>query len=98
MKNVVKNVFIATIIFSVYVVAGCSAPVRSLFENRSPHEAYEHKIQDAGLQNTALGAAWMNAAQHALQQPFFIQLPYKETAWFAAEQPAAYGYIFYARR
>jgi murein DD-endopeptidase MepM/ murein hydrolase activator NlpD len=89
---------IAAIIFCVCVLTRCSAPGHKLFEKRTPHEAYEHKIENAGLQNTALGTAWLKAAKKALQQPVFIQLPYKETAWFAAEEPNAYGYIFNAGR
>src|SRR6478735_221887 len=100
MKNLMKknNSLVGSFIFLAYILTGCSAPVHNLFEKRTAHEAYAQKIENAGLQNTALGMAWLNAAQKALRQPILIQLPYKETAWFAAEKPNAYGYIFSARR
>lgn len=76
----------------------CSAPTNRLFERRTPHEAYENKIKNAGLQTTTLGLAWINAAQKALIQPVRLQLPYKETGYFAAERPASAGYLFFVRR
>jgi hypothetical protein len=83
---------------SVYLFNGCSVPNRGLFTKRTPHEAYENKITETGLQNTALGIDWIHAAQKVLQHPIKIQLPYKETGFFAAEQPNAAGYIFVVRK
>ena len=77
------------------LLISCSASTNRLFEKRTPHEAYENKIQNAGLQNTTLGLAWMNAAQKALHQPVPVQLPYKETGYFAAERPSSAGYLFF---
>lgn len=86
------------ILSSACLFISCSAPTNRLFERRTPHEAYENKIQNVGLQNTTLGLAWMNAAQKALLQPVPVQLPYKETGYFAAERPASVGYLFFVRR
>jgi murein DD-endopeptidase MepM/ murein hydrolase activator NlpD len=76
----------------------CSTSQRGVFAKKTPHELYEKRLTDAGLKTTALGASWMDAAKKALQQPVAIQLPYKETGYFAAEQPSAFGYEFQARR
>ncbi len=99
-----KRILFRGIIFNVIsfcsmcLLVCCSVPGHRIFEKRTPHEMYEHKINDAGLQNTALGTAWLQAAQKVLQQPVPVELPYKETGYFAAEKPAASGYIFHVRR
>jgi murein DD-endopeptidase MepM/ murein hydrolase activator NlpD len=69
-----------------------------LFVKKTPHELYGKRLTDAGLNKTVLGISWMNAAKNALQQPAIIQLPYKETGYFAAERPSAFGYRFQARK
>lgn len=78
--------------------AACSAPVKSLFSKSTPHEVYSNRLTSAGLNTTALGRAWLSAADNALKHPVNIQLPFKETGYFAAEQPFAAGYIFGVKR
>lgn len=93
-----EYVFVLMILCSAGCFISCSIPRHGLFDKRTPHELYENKLAGAGLQQTALGVAWINAAQKALQQPVPVQLPYKETGYFAAEQPGASGYKFFVRR
>ncbi|OQP56788.1 hypothetical protein A4R26_25410 [Niastella populi] len=69
-----------------------------MFAKKTPHELYEKQLTDAGLNTTVLGASWISAAQKALQQPAPVQLPYRETGYFAAERPSAFGYEFQVRR
>lgn len=65
---------------------------------RAPHELYEAKLKDAGLEQSALGVQWLAAAREARLYPVAIDLPFKEKGYFAAERPAAIGYRFAVKR
>lgn len=75
----------------------CKTPV-SLFIKKAAHEAYADKLTNAGLQQTALGDRWFNAASGALARPITVELPYKENGYFATERPDANGLRFDAKR
>ena len=64
----------------------------------SPHEQYAQSFRQAGLDRTALGRDWLAAAERALQTPLSVTLPYRETGYFAPEEPGAVAYRFDARR
>ncbi len=74
-----------------------SGPV-NLFKPSSPHEAYQRKLVTAGLDKTAMGTTWINAAGQSLQKALTISLPFKETGYFAAERIPATAYRFTAIR
>lgn len=76
----------------------CKTATKIFISNKTPHEQYSTRLTDARLNTTALGTAWLAAAQKALSQPVLIQLPYKETGYFAAEIPSASGYRFAVKR
>ncbi len=76
----------------------CSSPRPGIFGKKTPHEQYEKKIEDAGLKETALGEAWLNAAAITLSNPLDISLPYSESGYFAPDQASAVGLRFRARR
>jgi murein DD-endopeptidase MepM/ murein hydrolase activator NlpD len=82
----------------VLLTASCSGPNGGLFGSRIPHEKYADQLNKSGLQKTALGQLWLQAANKGLMQPLSIQLPYKETGYFDAGIPDAAGYRFTARR
>ncbi len=69
-----------------------------IFGKKTPHEQYADKLSVAGLQQTALGRAWFDAANHSLNNPINITIPYKETGYFAADRPQASGLKFQAKR
>lgn len=88
--------FVIMIILSSFL--SCKTANKIFTSNKTPHELYSSHLTDAKLNTTALGTSWLNAAQKALNQPILIQLPYKETGYFAAEQPFAFGYRFNVKR
>lgn len=77
---------------------GSNTGVKALFQQRTPYEAYEQGLRQADLHRSALGQAWILAGQKALQDSLLVSLPFRETAYFRAEQPAAAGYSFRARQ
>ncbi len=76
----------------------CSSPGPGLFGKKTPHEQYSKKIQDAGLKETSLGAAWFKAAEVTLRTPLYIQLPYMETGYFSPDKVNAIGLKFIVKR
>ena len=81
------------------VVSSCRTTSRpGLFSKKTPHELYSKRITDAGLQSTALGKSWFNAAALAVAQPVTVTKPYKETGFFSATKPGATGLKFSAIR
>lgn len=79
------------------VIPACK-PGAGIFGKKTPHEQYGDKLSVAGLQQTALGRAWFDAANRSLDNPIGITIPYKETGYFAAERPQATGLRFQAKR
>ncbi len=69
-----------------------------LFKKMSPHEAYGNGLKTAGLQQTAMGSAWLQTADQSLGKAMHITIPYKETGFFAAERIQAATFQFEAKR
>lgn len=70
----------------------------SLFKKMSPHETYGNRLKTAGLQQTAMGNAWLQTADQSLAKALHISIPYKETGFFAAERIQAATYQFEVKR
>jgi peptidoglycan LD-endopeptidase LytH len=80
------------------VLASCNSIKKGLSGNKSPHENYADALKAANLQQTQLGSLWFAAAAAGLQRPVTINLPYKETGYFASDKPASAGFSFQLRR
>lgn len=80
------------------VSCGGKEGVKTLFQPRTPHQAYAHNLETANLHQTALGRNWLAAGQQALLDSNVISLPYQETGYFKADKPAAASFSFKARR
>jgi peptidoglycan LD-endopeptidase LytH len=59
---------------------------------QTPHEAYADGLRRAGLADTALGQAWLAAADAALRSPQAATLPVTMTTKYPAAEPRAFGY------
>lgn len=69
-----------------------------LFKKMSPHDTYGNRLKTVGLQQTAMGSAWLQTADQSLGKALPITIPYKETGFFAAERIQAATYRFEAKR
>ncbi|GGI21925.1 M23 family metallopeptidase [Pedobacter mendelii] len=87
-----------TCLFLIATFLSCKTGSINLFKAASPHETYQRKLITAGLENTALGSAWINASTLSTQKALKINLPYKETGYFSAEKANATAYKFIATR
>jgi len=80
------------------LVACTGAGPGKLFQSASPHEQYARSLREARLERTALGADWLRAGDRALKDSLLIQAPYRESGYFAANEPFAVGYRLQGRR
>ena len=70
----------------------------NLFKPAFPHEAYQNKLVKAGLDQTAMGTSWINAASESLERAVEITVPFRETGYFAAEKVPAAAFKFAVER
>ena len=93
------QVYRAVLVFCfLSIIISCNTIKSPLFGKRSAREKYADAITTAGLNESALGRAWFRAGDKALAQPQTVTLPYKETGFFAADQPSGAGYSFSVTR
>src|SRR5690242_1623462 len=94
-----RRLFCPALIATVAVVGACSkvAPLLEKPRPASAHERYAHGLEDAGLENTALGRDWLAAAETSIRKPLTIQLPFRQAGYFAAAEAHALAYAISLR-
>lgn len=80
------------------VILSCKTGSVNLFKAATPHEQYQKKLVNVGLDKTAMGAAWLNAATMSTQKALNINIPYTENGYFAADKVPATAYKFKATK
>ena len=93
-----RSTFFFLVIATGAIIQSCTTSGPGLFSKKSPHEQYADKINNAGLNKTALGKLWLDAAQAGLTRPLTVSLPYRETGYFPSERPQSLGLKFTAKR
>lgn len=79
-------------------LAGCSR-IEAVLDDvgvrvaSTPREAYENALVGAGLEGTPLVDRWRGAAEDAISEPVAIDPPFREIAFFPAEEPSAAAYL-----
>jgi murein DD-endopeptidase MepM/ murein hydrolase activator NlpD len=58
----------------------------------TPHQAYAVSLKEARLDQTALGQAWFDASDFALDKAPLIQPPFREVAYLDPKEVTARGY------
>ena len=91
-----KNLIVLTAILSLATVS-CSTG-SSLFGKKTPHEKYEDKLEDAGLDDSPEGRAWRQASRTALASPVTVSIPFRQNGYFGADRPRALGLQFAGRK
>ena len=81
-------------------LAGCGTvgSLREALAPPTPHEQYSESLRSAGLLETALGRDWLLASERALTGAPLIELPFRESGYFAPDAASAAGYRFALRR
>ena len=72
--------------------------IRDEFRDLTPHETYVQSLRVAGLGETALVQAWLEAADGAVSDAPVVGLPYEEEGFLFSDDPGAVGYRLRLRR
>ncbi|RWU10681.1 M23 family metallopeptidase [Pedobacter chitinilyticus] len=68
------------------LMAACKSGPFNLLKPSSPHQQYERKLLNAGLNQSTMGSGWISKANTLLQSASKVKVPYKETGYFAADK------------
>lgn len=93
-----KKLSIIIVFLASLILFSCKSGPFNLIKPATPHQAYERKLKTAGLDQTIMGAKWINNAQQSLQKALAITLPYQEKGYFSAEKIEAVAYRFQLNR
>ncbi|MFD2286164.1 peptidoglycan DD-metalloendopeptidase family protein [Pedobacter petrophilus] len=93
-----KLQFVFISVLTAIAFISCKTGSVNLFKAASPHEQYKRKLETAGLDKTAMGLAWINAAESSIQKALNITIPYQETGYFDAGKIPAASYRFSATK
>ena len=93
-----KNIAIAILLVASFGLSCSSISTINIFGKKTPHEAYEDKLEDSDLGKTIMGRQWLAASQTALEDPQEIQIPYKQRGNFQTDKPRALGLKFISKR
>lgn len=70
----------------------------SLFSSKTARQQYAQQLEQAGLQQFALGREWLNQSQKALETALAVNIPYRENGHFAADVPRSAGFRLRPKR
>lgn len=75
-------------------LSGCETveQAQDRFRDRTPYEAYQASLTDAGLAETALGRDWLMAGRTAMETAAPVTLPFEEEGYITVEEPGAMAY------
>lgn len=79
-------------------LAACKSGPFNLLKPASPHQQYERKLVDAGLNQNTMGRAWITKASNLLATAIGVKVPYKESGYFAADKIDGAGFKFSLQR
>ena len=82
------------------ILLGCNGvnPLKNAALKSFPYENYVQSLQRADLDKSAMARQWLQAGNDALTDSTQMELPFAESGYFLASQPAARSYRFEARR
>ena len=95
MKKYTSYLFILTIV----LCSSCNQiqQLNPVKKKSSAYTSYYESLQAVNLANSNMGKTWFEAGEKALNDSLRVAPPYRETGYFRAEAPAAYGFSFYLK-
>ena len=64
----------------------------SMSHGLTPRQAYAVSLEEANLDHTALGQAWFNAGDRAMQRAVNVEAPFREVGYIDPKEVTARGY------
>ena len=78
------------------IIAACNSinPLKNAFTETPPYEQYVKSLEKAGLKETPMARAWINAGERVFQDSVILHLPFSESGFFEAGEPGARSFRF----
>ena len=94
MKDVLK------LALSCYILVSCNGinPLQNVTLKAPPYKKYLRSLEQAELDQTVMARKWIQAGEDALSDSIIVALPFSESGYFLASQPAARSYRFEVRK
>jgi len=74
------------LVLILFLFQACKSGPFNLLKTASPHQQYERKLVNAGLNQSSMGERWITKANSLLQNASTVKVPYKETGYFASDK------------
>ena len=84
-------------LFLLVILAGCKTVQQGLFKKQTPHEEYQSKLVNAGLDNSVAGKRWNQAAGNGFKNAVTVEIPFSEVLVFDYEHFSAASYRLFLR-
>jgi murein DD-endopeptidase MepM/ murein hydrolase activator NlpD/SH3-like domain-containing protein len=97
LKHTYKPILFIALCIAVSACSKSGGPL-AIFQKLSPHDAYAQHLKDNGFERTAMGSAWLLNADKMVRAPLNINVPYKETGYFADDKVTGTALRFDAKR
>ncbi|MFD0764180.1 peptidoglycan DD-metalloendopeptidase family protein [Mucilaginibacter lutimaris] len=97
LKHTYKPILFVALCIAASACSKSRGPL-AIFKKLSPHDAYAQRLKDNGFDRTAMGSAWLLNADKAVSAPLNINIPYKETGYFADDKVSSTALRFDAKR
>lgn len=93
-----KNIF--PIVSLCLLMGGCHGinPLSNAVFKAAPYIKYIRSLEQAKLDKTAMAQQWTMAGENALYDSVIVTLPFSESGYFIASEPAARSYRFDVRK
>jgi murein DD-endopeptidase MepM/ murein hydrolase activator NlpD len=83
----------------VLVLFACSEEsLEEFFVGYTPHQRYERRLEETGLDQTALGSDWIAASATAVARAAMVTAPYREESYLDPREAAASAYRISLKR
>ena len=89
-----KKLFIILACSLVVVACNSINPLKNAFTETPPYEQYVKSLEKAGLKETPMARAWINAGERVFHDSVLLHLPFSESGFFEAGEPGARSFRF----
>ena len=93
-KKILLGITITALLYGCHGVN----PLKSHFEKVPPYQKYIRSLAQVELDKTAMFQSWISAGENAMSDSVIVALPFSESGYFTASEPAARAYRFEAKK
>lgn len=81
-----------------FILLLMSCGTGGVFSSKSPRQQYAERLEQAGLHRSVLGMKWLEQSRRAMETSLAVNIPYRESGYFAADIPRSAGFRLRPKR